>query len=275
MQFTSSLTQPANTYGTEPFIISPWLPGNSGSCALNSPLYLKYTELYDEVKCIGMKIKLAVVTPIGTSDVPSLQIMNTFDRRFGIAYDAVNHQFIYDDMPNAAQLISSSNYNCVTAVNNSIAKIERSIYASDLLEKAQWHDCSCTTVTIDSNQVLADKAVLAAGMNPNFFHPLFLVTFAVPNAGAVSKSITLTCDVTFYFAFRNPKYGSAPTSAKIKSEPKTVDDDEDFDMDDLTDALDYEGLPECAKFVLADRKKNAKSKTTARDTVSCPKSPKW
>ena len=273
LQCTSSLTQPANTYGTSCYAVAPWWPANASASVLNSSLYLKYTELYEEVKCIGMKIKLNVVTPIGTSDVPSLQIMNTFDRRYGLGYDTANQQFVFEDLPNAAQLISSSNYNCVTAINNSIAKIERSIYASDLLEKAQWHDSTCANFTVGGSNVLADRAVIAAAMNPNFFHPIFWFCFAIPNAGAVSKTITFTCDITYYFAFRNPKYGTSVQNAPSLKSEKNADDD--FDMDDLTDALDYDGLPDCAKFVLADRKKNAKSKTTARDTVSCPKSPKW
>ena len=183
-----------------------------------------------------------------------------------------------EDVPNAAQLIASSSYNCATAVNNSIAKIERSIYASDLLEKAQWHDATCANFTIGGSNVLADRAVIAAGMNPNFFHPFFLCIFAIPNAGAVAKTITVTADITYYFSFRNPKYGTSLIAKSLgtveKSERPDADDD-DFDMDDLTQALDYEGLPDCAKYVLNGRKKNAQSKTTARDTVSCPKSPKW
>lgn len=192
MTATYSTTQNENTKGTPPRPIAhPWSYSIS-TAPVSSALYQIYTQLYEEVKCIGVKARIAVTSAVGGSDIPSLIIRTGWDRRIGEG----------DPNPTYADLKVFSTQQTVTAVNNSIAKLTRSLYASDLMEKAQWHDCSLKTI----NGFTQDAAYVAAGANPNFFCPGLFIAFEVPNV-TVQTNINFAVDVTYYFAFRNPKYG--------------------------------------------------------------------
>lgn len=199
--------------------LSPFMPSGNYFSVLSSPLYQLYTELYEEVKCIGMKVILSIGTPVGTSSVPSLTVVTAFDRRYAHGSDAA---------PSFAQLMQYSSQQKATAVNNSIAKLVRSVYASDLMEKAQWHDCSLNS----SGGAFTDGAYTAAGANVNFFSPCMWL--GVSQTGSTAQTISFQADITYYFAFRNPKYGGSSSSSKGVSfadpEFETLDDEVD-DMD--------------------------------------------
>lgn len=124
----------------------------NGRSALASPLYRTYCSLYEECKVIGMKVQVSIASQIGGITLPSLQIYTAWDRRHG----ATEPSFTADDIKNSAT------YNVSTALNNNVAKLTRSIYASDLMEKAQWHDCSYST----SAGNYQDDAYEDAKLNP-------------------------------------------------------------------------------------------------------------
>ena len=218
---TMSWVQQANTVGTNIPSICAFDPSTSWSSPLNSGLYRTYCDLYDEVKCIGMKVKINVSSQVGGSDIPSLQIYTAFDRRHGSG----------EASPNFNDLRTYSTSAVATAVNNSVAKLERSIYASDLLENAQWHDCSLTKTGEDPNFVYTDAAYVAAGANPNFFVPTMFIAMAVPNKTEL-VTVNGTVDVMYYFAFRNPKYGGASTSAARAAVAARVAGSDVMDSDD-------------------------------------------
>lgn len=164
---------------------------------LNSPLYLRYCDLYEEVKCIGAKVQISVATPIGTSTVPSLQIVTAWDRR--CSND--------DNPPSYSDLMDYGSRQLATAVNNSIAKLVRSCYASDLMEKAQWHDCTYTLGPPHS-----DDAYAQAGANVNFFSPGMWIGLRL--GAAQAQNIQLQLDIKYYFSFRNPKYGGSASGGR-------------------------------------------------------------
>lgn len=235
---TFNLTRAANTHGTSFARFCPFAAyggGYSSQSALGSELYRIYCDLYDEVKCIGMKVKVNVCNQIGGTDIPSLEIYTALDRRYGNGEPNVT----FDNVR------KFSTFSMATAVNNSVAKIERSCYASDLMEKAQWHDCSLT-VTKDAQGVVtaaSDPAYVAAGNNPNFFVPCFFLGFDVPTT-TTSTTINFTTEVNYYFSFRNPKFGgSSSSAAKVSVDrldgPILPSLDDDGDMDDAA-ALDLE-----------------------------------
>lgn len=168
--------------------------------ALDSPLYRQYCALYDEVKCIGAKFVISIGTPIGTSTVPSLQVVTAWDRRSGRNEAA----------PSFANLLNYGTVRSATAVNNSIAKLVRSCYSSDLLERAQWKD---SDLVVGADQLYTDAAWNAAGDNPNFFCPQMIIGFLQGNSTA-AQTISFSIDAKFYFAFRNPKYGGSDSAAK-------------------------------------------------------------
>ncbi|QCH00636.1 Cap [Bovdisavirus nainis] len=179
----------------------PYAQGGPTNCsALDSPLYRQYCALYDEVKCIGAKFVISIGTPIGTASIPNLQVVTAWDRRSATG----------DAAPSFANLLNYGTVRTATAVNNSIAKLVRSCYASDLMERAQWKDCD---ISQGADQYWTDNAWNAAGNNPNFFCPQMIIGLLQGN-GSAPQTITFSVDAKFYFAFRNPKYGGSESAAK-------------------------------------------------------------
>ena len=190
--------------------------------AAQSPLFRTYCGLYEEVKMIGLKVSLAIVSPVGDTTTPSVQIYSAFDRRRGYGAAA----------PSGASIISASSYNVATALNNNVAKLTRSLYASDLIEKAQWIDSA-----MDDDNHYRNKAWVAAAANPNFFCPSCAFCFVSPSLAA-DHQIDISVSVTYYFAFRNPKYGGGGSRAITddlggRAVSRLPDGDGDLDADDI------------------------------------------
>ena len=189
--------------------------------AANSPLYRTYCNLYEECKMIGAKIQLSVVSAVGGSDIPSLQIYTAWDRKHGSG-----------EADYTVQNIKDSSTSCVaTALNNNVAKLTRACYASDLIEKATWFDATLDTAA----NGYRNKAWHAAGENPNMFCPALYFFFNCPSLG-IAKEVDVSISITYYFAFRNPRFGGSAGSAKLVDlgarsvfEPE---DDDDGDMED-------------------------------------------
>lgn len=177
-------------------------PANAMS-VLNSPLYRTYTNLYDQVKCIGMKVSVSIVDAIGGSDIPSVQIYTSWDRQ----------KLGNEAAPSGTELKNSSTYNVATALNNNVAKITRSLYASDLMEKAIWHDCTLSHHAGADPPDPADPEywsdpVYAAAASLPIFSPAFYMAIATPTLEA-AKQVSVACSVVYYMAFRNPKFGAS------------------------------------------------------------------
>lgn len=195
-------------------VINPYAAGTKG--VVNNSLYRAYADLYEETKMIGMKIVLSVTSQVGGIDTPSLQIYTAFDRRHGNS----------EAIPTVAQIKAAASSTVATALNNNVAKISRSIYASDLIEKAQWHDSSITAGA-------GDAAWIASGANPNFFCPSCFIFFNSPSLAA-THNITFSLSITYYVAFRNPKYGGSSSSKELASKQVTFPD-EPGDADEMGD----------------------------------------
>lgn len=213
-------------HGTSPgavYYTSPFGAGSAGALS-HSLLYRTYTKLYEEVKVIGVKISVAVVTPVGDSATPSLQIYTAWDRKHAAT----------DDVPTAAEIMSSSTYNVATALNNNVAKITRSCYASDLMEKATWIDATV-------NDSYGNLAWLAGGAHCPCFAPSFQMTLVSPSLGE-DHNVTVSISYTYYLAFRNPKYGGGSSGAKVDDLGARVvsfpDDDDAMDEGDAAQYLD-------------------------------------
>lgn len=187
---------------------------SSPAALVNNALYQNYVRLYEETKLIGMKLEIAVTSPIGGADTPSLQLYTSFDRRHGYGELA----YTVDDIKKSSSSIVS------TALNNNVAKIVRSIYASDLIEKAQWHDSE-----LDGNG--DDKAWVTAATNPNFFVPSFFMFLNSPSLGAAHE-VKFTVSCTYYVSFRNPAYGAAVNRAAGRAVAPGDLPDDGGDMDD-------------------------------------------
>lgn len=187
--------------------------GAINGAVTRNPLYQSYAALYEETKLIGMKINLSVTSAVGGQDTPSLQIYTSWDRRHGNG----------EADPTVAEIQASSTSAVATALNNNVAKLSRSIYASDLMEKAQWHDSTISAANVD-------EAWNAAGANPNFFCPAFFWFFNSPSLGAV-HSINYSISVTYYVAFRNPKFGGSASSKDLPERLITIPEGDEDAMD--------------------------------------------
>ena len=226
-------------------------PAN-GMSVLNSPLYRTYTNLYDQVKCIGMKVSVSIVDAIGGSTLPSVQIYTSWDRQ------KLGNM---DPAPTGPQMKDASTYSVATALNNNVAKITRSIYASDLMEKAMWHDCTLTPDDA-ANPTYWDDNIYKNAVQLPFFSPAFFMAIATPTLAAAT-TVNVACSVVYYMAFRNPKYGASASLAKSEDLGARVlsipDDEDDFgggDMDDTPARVPAEApskLPKATSVDAAER----------------------
>lgn len=219
-----------DTLGSDVFHILPlqtYAATTNPVPAVSSPLFTAYQNLYEEMKLIGMKVQVSVTDQVGGATLPSLQIYTAWDRRHGYSEG--------DYTP--AMVKEAATSNVATALNNNVAKLSRSIYASDLIEKAQWFDSSPYTgsTTID--------AWRQASKNPNFFCPAFYMCFGSPalNSSSEVASVHFSVSVTYYVAFRNPRYGGSSASKDLPARSVTFADDAiaaDVDMDEVDNAMD-------------------------------------
>lgn len=175
-----------------------------GVCAaVSSPLYRAYTGLYDQVKCDGVVSRISMVTAIGASGLPAVQVVSAYDR-LGNKNEVRNV-----DLLDVAGLFDYSSASIVSAINNSVAKTSRSCWASDIQERTVFHDCnvgagaSSATVDVDFNSN-ASKV--------GYFSPLLLVGLRLAAAPTSDIVVQVLIEQTYYFTFRNPKYGGSSTS---------------------------------------------------------------
>ena len=198
----------AITYG-DVASIGCFYDSNVGVCsALNSPLYRTYCALYDSVKCIGMRVSMSVTDPIGTVTVPSVQILTAWDRSRAHNSDAAHPA---DPNMTAEQMKNAATSNIATALNNNVAKMTRAIYASDLMERAQWHNASADK---DSGADVYRDMTWRSTVSCPFFSPAFFSTFIVPTASSAT-TLHVSYSVVYYFAFRNPRYGGSSGSTSL------------------------------------------------------------
>lgn len=215
----------ASTLGTDVFTILPFSPAAAGNPAplVASPLFNAYVNLYEEMKLIGMKVQISVTDQIGGSTLPSLQIYTAWDRRHGHGEAAYT----------PTEIKNSASNNIATALNNNVAKLNRSVYASDLIEKATWMDS-----TLAGGYV---NAWYVASQNPNMFAPAFFMCFGSPSLSAASEvaSVHFSVSVTYYVAFRNPRYGGSSSSKDLPSRVVSFPDEDGGDAD----AVMRDGVP--------------------------------
>lgn len=205
--------------GAAVYYFAPLGGDNDRFAAAKSALYRTYCTLYEEVKMIGLKVNMSIVSAVGTQDIPSVQIYSCWDRKHGFG----------EPNPTAANIKDSATSSVATALNNNVAKLSRSVYASDLMEKATWFDAS-----LDATNNNRNSAWVAAGLNPNMFCPSFEFFLNCPTL-ALNKSIDVSLSVTYYFAFRNPRFGGSAGASKLVDlggRPVALPDDEEGDMDD-------------------------------------------
>lgn len=204
-------------------------PGSLNCAAVTSPLYQAYTKLFDQVKCDGVISKIAVTTPVGSSNsaVPALQIVTAYDRNGNFreaTQTDLNSQGAYAASPvTYDEVLEASGSVVRSALNNSVAKLARSCWASDIQERTTFHDCSLEE-HIDGFH--NDAAYVSSDRNATFFSPLLYVAFHLPTTAPQTKlDINFILSQTYYFTFRNPKYGASSGASSTASAAVRARDD--------------------------------------------------
>lgn len=180
-----------------------------GCGAIDTSLYHMYSTLYEEVRCVGMSVKIALIG--GVSDSANMKVMNlytAFDRRLCL-HDLTS------EYPTLAKLKSYGSVKSQMFVNNSVVMGYRSVYASDIQEKTGFGDCSYKQYqnTIEGAARYYNTLV-GWENNPTmpYFVPCFYFGFDTDWKPTSVQSVQFSVKCTFRFEFRNPKFGGVPAS---------------------------------------------------------------
>ena len=164
------------------------------SC-VDTALYQRFAGLYDEVKVDSMTVNVTLLSPLSPAGAAALTFHTGWDRKCVLSELKVLSQAAPSGggfYPTASQLGTYSSHAAAVATSNSIPKIVRSIYASDLLEKIQFMDSDWSIASTPTqlcsvaNQILeavTDWSGAVAGnqySSPIQFMPIFY--FAISNA---------------------------------------------------------------------------------------------
>lgn len=179
--------------------------------AVGSPLYRAYTGLYDQVKCDGVVTRLSIVTAIGSA-IPAVQVVMAYDR-LGNALELLNN---LDTPLTTSALFNFSSASIVSAINNSVAKTSRSCWASDLQERTVFHNSAMKTFQAGAT---SDVDYQTNSQKVGYFSPLTLVGMRLAAAPSSDITIQVLLEQTYYFTFRQPKYGGSATSVQSTSTP--------------------------------------------------------
>ena len=192
--------------------------------AVATPLYRAYANLYDQVKCDGVVTRLAILTPIGagTSTSPSsVQVVMAYDR-MGCQREVFNTAQDPEEPLTTAKLFDFSSATVVSAINNSVAKTSRSCWSSDIQERTSFHDSTVTTTAQESTYV--DYDWTSNSNRVPYFAPLTMIGMRLPGAPSADFVIQVMLEQTYYFTFRNPKYGGSANASvqSVKHIPATM-----------------------------------------------------
>ena len=222
VQRVISVPVASGSYDTMIVTSSPWYQNSNtaintkpfGVCgAVSSPLYRAYTGLYDQVKCDGVVSRISIVTAIGSA-IPAVQVVTAYDR-MGTRKEVLNSNA--QSLTTTADLFDFSSASIVSAINNSVAKTSRSCWASDVQERTVFHDAATTVASSTSDGFFTDIAFNSSAEHVPYFSPLTMIGLRLAAAPSTDTAIQILLEQTYYFTFRNPKYGGAATSTTTRS----------------------------------------------------------
>ena len=211
-----TLTVPAESVDSNVCTSGPYYQASNvlpraAAGAVAQRLYSAYVGLYDQVKCDGVVSNLSVVTPIGgAGGLNAIQVIMAYDR-FG------NQNEIVNDAITTAQLFNFSSSVSRSAINNSVAKMSRSCWASDIQERTVFHDSTLSA----SNVAVWDRDFSSNAAKVGYFAPLTMIGVRLAAAAPESDTtVQVLLEQVYYFTFRQPKYGGDPSAtASLRSIP--------------------------------------------------------
>ena len=144
-----------------------------------------------------------VVPVLEAKPVPAVQVVSAYDR-LGNKNEVRNLVRLA-----TGDLFDYSSASIVSAINNSVAKTSRSCWASDIQERTVFHDCD---VGAGANSATVDVDFNSNASKVGYFSPLLLLGLRLAAAPQSDIVVQVLIEQTYYFTFRNPKYGGSSTS---------------------------------------------------------------
>lgn len=208
-----TLTIPANVNFSRTAAFSPFVKSSKTTAdtqgseeaglvcigAVRSRLYEAYTGLFDEVKCDGMKVKMAIAGGVGAAAGYVLNIGTAVDRKTTL-------DELESERPDMTEMRDYAGYVERTYIDNSVAKCTRSLWASDLLDKTAFIDQN-----LQQDSSMADNTIYYEATTdtttPPMFNPVIWLAVGVGNTTAAPRNVVMHVNCVFYMTFRSPKYG--------------------------------------------------------------------
>lgn len=211
-----TLTVPAESVDSNVLTSSPFMYHNSFApravcAATGQNLYQAYVNLYDQVKCDGVVSNVSIVTPIGgAGSLNALQVIMAYDR-------CGTQRELTEEPISVAQLFNFSSSVSRSAITNSVAKMSRSCWASDVQERTVFHD---STLQIGATTT-QDRDYASTTTKVGYFAPMLLLGVRLAAAAPQAPTtVQVLLEQTYYFTFRQPKYGGDPSAtASVKTAP--------------------------------------------------------
>lgn len=166
--------------------------------AVDNPIFQSYADLFDEVKFDGCSATITCTEPIAPgANYTGLLLGTSIDRSITST----------EDTPTVQTAKNSASWYGKIAVNNSIPRIRRSIWASDAQERSNFVDSDYMTNAVVGNTYL--RVWNTNNGNTNFFRPAIRFGVQAIAAPAVDQVSNYLVQINFYFTFRNPKGAAA------------------------------------------------------------------
>lgn len=187
--------------------------------------FLTFASCYEQCRLIGCKVIVTVNTPVGASqNFTDVTMYSTIVRQFSL-YDLEHNMLTWPAIG------ASSSSKRVTFVNNTVNKLGRACYASDLQERIDFVDSQSSypygsnlTPRYSDGTALNQQAIAsltcATDVESNVCHPKFCPVFVFQgNTSDVrnnNRTLKLLVRITGTFEFRGPRFGQAASgSAKV------------------------------------------------------------
>lgn len=245
----ANATYPVNCLSLASFYNNQTLTGAATGCMKGGcfahELFYTYSQLYSQFRLEGMKVNFAVTNPIGAgADFSNLSVYCNVERQtqsddFQLGYNPNNPTAPHYPLP--LELVHSANTPVAMAVNNSITRFQRQVWASDLLERCTFVDCG-TNVSNKTINGQSNQATEQLNDDNPAFSPTLFFTVATSDTAGQARQVNFLVDVTYYVQFRNPKYaagmdsiakgGSRILPAPAGGSDAVIDMDGQDDMDD-------------------------------------------
>lgn len=239
VQFTIAAGENWSTLGCiQPFLAFKTTAAGRGlgiAPLVASPLYRRYTELYDEVKVDNVYVSGSIIDGIGIGGIFSgLSFCSAWDRHIESGEVAPGGK--PGITPKTIQYGSEAQSFLLT--NNSKQLVHRWNRASDIQEKTTFHDCSVGVAPSGAQVSFYDESFFVynesgeVSLSSNIgYVPGLWMAFYSPLVNSENiRTVNVTFKVIYTVTFRNPKYGlSAETNAKgqvVEETLKKLDDDD-------------------------------------------------